>query len=120
LAPVPWDACTGHPGGRNSGPHFDQAWCLEIHPFPKMAATSSAISPVHWLKRGWPINPESVELFVGPLGSICSIFPSDHTNTMEKIRGKTKSAKDTRIKWIDKEKDCAEMVKKMLKSAQAQ
>jgi len=40
-------------------------------------------------------------------------------NTMEKIRGKTKSTKDSGIKWIDKEKDCAEMVKKMLESAKA-
>lgn len=41
-------------------------------------------------------------------------------NTMEKIRGKTKSAKGSGIRWIDKEKDCAEMVKKMLESAKAQ
>lgn len=39
-------------------------------------------------------------------------------NTMEKIRGKTKSAKDPAIKWIDQEKDCAEMVKKMLEAGQ--
>ena len=41
-------------------------------------------------------------------------------STMEKIRGKTKSAKDSGIKWIDHEKNCAEMVKKMLESAEAQ
>jgi hypothetical protein len=41
-------------------------------------------------------------------------------NTMEKIRGKTKSAKDSGIKWIDQDQDCAEMVKKMLESAKAQ
>ena len=41
-------------------------------------------------------------------------------NTIEKIRGKTKSAKDSSIKWIDQEKDCSEMVNKMLDSAKAQ